>query len=293
VLTGLTHFDRREYSAGLQTWIGMDPLYTSTNWYVAFGNNPVNYVDPMGLWKIQRTNGARATAIAEANDTIRKLGVKIGLHPGEFKEWLTMPGGKVSIKGFPFVGIDGLGLDDVICPGQKVEIPNTVITMWLGDARAFGRGAVDWDTDVLYLQKLGFKTIEFNHNTQKMTTAAVLSAFESGAKNRELHGMMVWGHGYTYTNDPKNPGGIQNGGKAAKKGGSFSVDYNDILSKMSYKLGLVILNVCYGERGEVLRANSANTNSKFYGISGTLVPGAHSVDPDEVIKPGEQGTRAK
>jgi hypothetical protein len=49
VLTGLTHFDRREYSAGLQTWIGMDPLYTSTNWYVAFGNNPVNRVDPWGL----------------------------------------------------------------------------------------------------------------------------------------------------------------------------------------------------------------------------------------------------
>jgi RHS repeat-associated protein len=49
ILSGLTHFGAREYSAELQTWIGMDPLYTSTNWYVAFVNNPVNYVDPSGL----------------------------------------------------------------------------------------------------------------------------------------------------------------------------------------------------------------------------------------------------
>jgi RHS repeat-associated protein len=49
ILTGLIHKRGREYSPTLQTFVQRDLIFTSTNWYVAFGNNPVNYVDPNGL----------------------------------------------------------------------------------------------------------------------------------------------------------------------------------------------------------------------------------------------------
>jgi RHS repeat-associated protein len=49
ILTGLIHKRGREYSPALQTFVQRDLIFTSTNWYVAFGNNPVNYVDPSGL----------------------------------------------------------------------------------------------------------------------------------------------------------------------------------------------------------------------------------------------------
>jgi RHS repeat-associated protein len=53
--TGLYFFRARWYSPETGRWISKDPIGISggLNQYVFCGNNPVNFVDPLGLWTVQ------------------------------------------------------------------------------------------------------------------------------------------------------------------------------------------------------------------------------------------------
>ena len=50
--TGLIHFRARWYDPSTGRWLSKDPvgIRGGLNQYVAFGNNPVNFIDPMGEW---------------------------------------------------------------------------------------------------------------------------------------------------------------------------------------------------------------------------------------------------
>ena len=45
----LYYFNARDYDATIGRFINVDPIQDGLNWYVAFGNNPLNKVDPTGL----------------------------------------------------------------------------------------------------------------------------------------------------------------------------------------------------------------------------------------------------
>ena len=47
--TGLQHKGARWYSGDLGRFISVDPIADGVNWYMAFGNDPVNFADPSGL----------------------------------------------------------------------------------------------------------------------------------------------------------------------------------------------------------------------------------------------------
>jgi len=47
--TNLQYFNARYYDSTIGRFISVDPIQSGTNWYVAFGNNPLNRVDPTGL----------------------------------------------------------------------------------------------------------------------------------------------------------------------------------------------------------------------------------------------------
>jgi RHS repeat-associated protein len=50
--TGLYNFRARWYDPDTGRWLSKDPIGIEggLNQYVAFNNNPVNYVDPLGMW---------------------------------------------------------------------------------------------------------------------------------------------------------------------------------------------------------------------------------------------------
>jgi RHS repeat-associated protein len=49
--TGLQLKAARWYSPDLGRFVSEDPIQDGTNWYMAFGNDPVNYADPSGLYQ--------------------------------------------------------------------------------------------------------------------------------------------------------------------------------------------------------------------------------------------------
>ena len=54
--TKLTRFGVRDYNPNVGRWLQRDPIKFQggdTNLYAYVGNDPVNYVDPTGLWAIQ------------------------------------------------------------------------------------------------------------------------------------------------------------------------------------------------------------------------------------------------
>ena len=53
--TNLMYFNARYYDQTIGRFINVDPIQSGENWYVAFGNNPLNKVDPTGLDEYKTT----------------------------------------------------------------------------------------------------------------------------------------------------------------------------------------------------------------------------------------------
>ena len=47
--SGLIYLRNRYYDSSTGRFITEDPIHSGINWYVYAGNNPVNFVDPLGL----------------------------------------------------------------------------------------------------------------------------------------------------------------------------------------------------------------------------------------------------
>jgi RHS repeat-associated protein len=187
----------RYYDATLGRWISQDPIgfeAGDANLYRYVGNGPTNASDPYGLWEVTRSGGRKATAVAEAGDTIRELARDIGLDAHEYKEWLSIPSG--SERDLP-------GLDESLeHPNCDFEIPNSVVTVWAGEGGLAGRLFVSWRKEENYLRSLGFRVrpVSYGHPNAQLgpvavTSDVVYSVIEDSSSSKELHGIYGWGHG--------------------------------------------------------------------------------------------------
>lgn len=113
-------------------------------------------VDPSGLeWEITRRNGDRATAKPTdiGNDTIDALAVKAGFNTSEVGSWITLPRGGVNLASG--MGKEANQLNGLDAPCEQVEIPNTILALWMGSKK--DAYASDYDQQVFVLGTKGFK----------------------------------------------------------------------------------------------------------------------------------------
>ena len=115
--TDLVYYGLRYLKTATGGWLSRDPIGESggENLYGNCRNDIVNYVDWLGLWKIERNGQARAMAYAEEGDTIRKLAGIIRLNASEWKKWLKPE----SVYTMPY------NLDTPLTACDKFSVPNT------------------------------------------------------------------------------------------------------------------------------------------------------------------------
>jgi hypothetical protein len=232
-------------------------------------SSPINFLDALGLWIIERNGDAKAYATAEAGDSVSTLAPLIGLDPDDFDDWLTS-----EEEPMPRT------TTEVLC--GRHQIPNTVVAYWAGDVGAIGRAWVFRGRRVRELRRRGFlvEDMRFRPNwriewtrpdgegdtpdyewvpvTGGSPRGELQGKLESLASTRVLHGLYFWGHGWP-------------GGAGANDGEGFSVQvyYGDI--NLAYKMGLGWVHACYSNYG------------KSSLVSGT--PGHEWIGYDAVLSP--------
>ncbi len=321
--TDLQNNLNRWYDLSTGRWMSVDPigfLAGDVNLYRYVGNGPSASADPLGLWEILRQGGSKATAIAGENDILFDLAKEIGLDATQVNQWArlfscTGPVDPPYLMMQPVYDIARrvTGIDPC---RVWAEIPNTMLAVWMGDLGGGGRAAVNWTRDMRYMKSLGFKVNE------KITAGGKAIGFASTVgsltTSRDLHGAFVWGHGHP----------LFFGSKDSKEW----IDHSDVVQALNYNLALVIQNFCHGDysTGDSYRIRGwdwttmtfmtdsgpvdhggrdwlADSPGALYsGKKGTLYPigffnpagwkWATVTDfdhVDEVISPGQQGTRER
>ena len=83
--------------------------------------------DPTGLWKLGSGHKSKRTAISEEGDTLEKLSKIRNLSENQFRKWGTSRQMEYSTQGGETYSFENLSPNSVLCPGQEVEVPNTVV----------------------------------------------------------------------------------------------------------------------------------------------------------------------
>ncbi len=293
----LCYFRGRYYSTEDGRFISRDPLgfvdgHSLYNGYFA----ERFMLDPTGLWKIERNEGAKAKATVEKGDTLRDLAQKIGLDIRDKDKWISyqmrwafsdkqVDENLVTIEGYSILNITDLDPDKKLCKGS-VEIPNTIINYWAGDLGWFGKIWVGRGTGSDSYENDGFKVIykNVNENSPVLEYASLL---EDGTKLKSLHGTIFQGHGYgeggfllwgiTYNSlpNPGLPSGKSIKGEDGKEYSIPSLLYRDL--QLSYKLSIVKLYACGTAYGKNY-ISSETPGSTFHGYEGTYWPGPGGLD---------------
>lgn len=71
--TGFVYLRNRYYDTKTRRFIQEDPARDELNWYAYCGNNPVNYVDPWGLYYIEKDAAGQVYAVIESGDTLSNI----------------------------------------------------------------------------------------------------------------------------------------------------------------------------------------------------------------------------
>jgi hypothetical protein len=192
--------------------------------------NPINYTDATGLWKIERKGGPLAEAIMEEGDTIQGLADKIGMDPDEWEKWLTVKENgsfHLSVIGHFTVNT---GLYSGGC-SDKFFVPNTILSLWLGELGDIGKLSVDWGGDNNWLRSKGYNVVE--HGATGFPPAALYKFFHDSSSSaaKELYGFFYTGHG---------------GPDEISDNRGYSASYKDMSDALSYRLGFELLNACEG-----------------------------------------------
>ncbi len=235
-------------------------------------------------WTVSRDSSReRATATAGARGaTMNALAAAVGLDARVWERWVTVPE-TVRLADGTQAPSKGLGPAAILAPGQTVQVPNTVIAAWIGDFGDLARAAVGWNADIDYLRERGFAVVvldkpEADDHLCTGPRCGVLAAFgrrlvaalQGAAQARDLHGFFATSHG--------NCRGIGD-----KKTTLVRVeDFRNI-----YPLALLIVNACEADTW----SEQAAPGGKFHGPGGLMIPPFETGHPDELLKPGEQGTR--
>jgi hypothetical protein len=160
-------------------------------------------------WEIERDGNHRAVATAKGDanggavDTLHGLAWKVGFHGWEAEDevpkWLRLTGGGWLSSGRISTplgkktreDLEAYGSKDLlICPGEKVKIPNTVLAYFAESSNL--REYYGWGDDVKTLKDRGFKVVQKSNSWK----AERLEAFiRKRTRNGKLHGIVFQGHG--------------------------------------------------------------------------------------------------
>lgn len=167
-------------------WLNRDPIEENggLNLYGFVGNDPINSVDMLGMWQINRDpNKEKAIAVAESGDTVSSLSQEIHLDASEFAFWLTpVKNGKTPVS-----------IDEEMC--GTYEIPNTIYAVWNGHYGGMGRFLEGFGGVTGEYSQFGYHVVSDTSNPFASTMFNVLKKYwEEGA----LQGFYFMGHGVTY-----------------------------------------------------------------------------------------------
>ena len=140
--TNLMYFNARYYDQTIGRFINVDPIQSGENWYVAFGNNPLNKVDPTGLQDYglffdpirSILDGMRQTGKV-ITDEINKILNSNQKYAVSGKANLGLQGGDVSANERQFMNISGKiektseGINIKTQPGISIVTPLVNISL--------------------------------------------------------------------------------------------------------------------------------------------------------------------
>ena len=173
----LYYYGSRFYNPVFKRWLNRDPQEEKggVNLYTFCENDPINGVDYLGLWKIERKGEAWAIATPEKGDTFLGLAFKVELDVEDYKDWAHTPHEQSKI-------------------GCTYKIPNTIYYHHgvfgffdyfglLGETRARNRKYSMTD------RAKGFKVVWVNKNVTPETMRNAL-------QDEYLYRYTFAGHGY-------------------------------------------------------------------------------------------------
>ena len=232
---GLYYYGYRYYSPRTGRWINRDPIGErgGNNLFSFIFNSPLNSIEYLGLWKIERNRKSRASVIAECDkEPFDKLAKRTGLDMRHIRYWLHPYKKESTVKS-----------------GDTFTIPNTII---------IAMGHLSW-----FQRKTMMPTVKMVKNTLESKEYNVIfldyKVSKFGPKNlrdRNLYGLALFGHGV----GTKKIHDVF--GKTNAATGSFAIfldglavdDDDDTILVSSgqyspYSLGLFIGKFCYANKG--------------------------------------------
>jgi len=205
------------------------------NLYGFVEDNPTNYLDPWGFWRIYRDNDSPlANVWSDRGDTIQMLADEIGLNHTEWRHWLTISESmnEHGVLALPRrkIPISKLTSATKLCPDEGFEIPNTIVSVWCGDLGALGgRRVGGWHSGNSQLEDLGFYV-------KKEGIEHLRGPINSLSSVKALQGIFVVGHGSAQGFGFNNK--IWSGYHGTK------VTYSEFDNWTHYKIGVGIVFAC-------------------------------------------------
>jgi hypothetical protein len=236
-------------------------------------------------WKVERDNGARASAVAYGGVTVGELADEIGLERGEFRQWLTYTTSSITLFNGTTKTPTNLLQSDILWGVQNFEIPNTIYMAWFGEMGNIGQWWMSFGQNQAELSNLGFNVVVFNNDSYyNYATDAAKWDFARGieilAESKSIHGLYMMGHG-----SPTSIG--SKGSHGFTSGPLWSIDYGKISSNTSlngiestwtigtalnYKLGALVIHACHGNDSTAQADLLSSNGGIYHGFSGTYTP---------------------
>jgi len=135
--TGLIYLRNRYYDTSVGRFISENPIRDGLNWYVYCGNNPVSFVDPLGLWaadgsdeRFKENNPVVYSSLGDLTQTYENLeslenqGLDIGNMKNEVEDLANKVryiGDKVYVEGTDLLGESMSNTEAVIYTRDKIK----------------------------------------------------------------------------------------------------------------------------------------------------------------------------
>jgi YD repeat-containing protein len=182
----------RHYDPHHGRWLQRDPAgyVDGMNLYEYVRSRPTVFVDPSGLWRIQREGRPRALAISDPGDTVDDLAQLIRLNADEYLRWLWGVNSGVACCPYP------VRTDEKLEEDCEFSIPNTVTLIWGGlnwdGSWWVPRGILGQFRQDLSGEREGFKARGYHINELNGPTVDQVGA---SLYDRNLHIFLYTGHG--------------------------------------------------------------------------------------------------
>lgn len=231
--------------------------------------------EPGPAWSVSRSSSKGwAVARVPRGGTLRGLAKTLGLEPARLDCWASADA-PLLLAGGRELELSVVPLDAPLShyPPQRLRVPNTVVTGWMGDFGEVGRAVESWDADRDYLRALGFKLELWEPAPGKDGEGRLRAMIESASAEKRLHGFFTTAHGSCEAVGQEE--------RALMSRADFP---------LRYLLALVIVNACGADFAAELHGKGV-PGSVFYGPDGIRRPVLETGHTTELLAPGAQGTR--